>query len=62
MASGWLPGQLSSRGRGLAAELGRRRKGAVDVVLTSDLRRAVETAELAFPDGERADPARLAAA
>jgi 2,3-bisphosphoglycerate-dependent phosphoglycerate mutase len=51
VASGWLPGRLSPRGRDLAVELGERRAGDVDVVLTSDLRRAVETAELAFPDG-----------
>jgi len=48
IATGWLPGALSARGRELAAELGRRRRDTTDVVLTSDLRRAVETAEIAF--------------
>lgn len=47
IATGWLPGELSERGRVLAAELGVRRE-AVDVVYASDLRRAVQTAEIAF--------------
>jgi broad specificity phosphatase PhoE len=48
-ASGWSHGALSPRGRDLAAELGsRRRADDLDVVLVSDLRRAVETAEIAF--------------
>jgi 2,3-bisphosphoglycerate-dependent phosphoglycerate mutase len=48
-ATGWLPGRLSERGRGLARELGRRRAGdGIAAVLCSDLRRAVETAEIAF--------------
>lgn len=47
VATGWLDGELSERGRALAAELRRRRRG-VDVVFTSDLGRAVETAEIAF--------------
>ncbi len=49
VASGWLPGQLSERGRALARELGeRRRADELSAVFTSDLRRAAETAELAF--------------
>lgn len=49
IATGWLPGRLSERGRGLAAELGRRRRDdGIAAVFTSDLRRAVETAEIAF--------------
>ncbi|XVV09701.1 histidine phosphatase family protein [Actinoplanes sp. CA-131856] len=49
LATGWLPGRLSPRGRSLAAELGaRRRDDGVTAVFTSDLRRAVETAEIAF--------------
>ncbi|MDX6280666.1 MAG: hypothetical protein QOH03_1737 [Kribbellaceae bacterium] len=46
IASGWLPGELSAAGRQEAAELGARRQG-VDVVFSSDLRRAVQTVELA---------------
>lgn len=49
IATGWLPGELSGRGRALAVEMGPRRAG-VDVVYASDLRRAVQTAELAFGD------------
>ncbi|MGH2921642.1 MAG: histidine phosphatase family protein [Gaiellaceae bacterium] len=48
-ATGWLDGRLSERGRIQAAELGeRRRNDSVSAVYTSDLGRAVETAEIAF--------------
>lgn len=51
IATGWLPGQLSERGRLLAAELGvRRRNDGIAAVFCSDLRRAVQTAEIAFGD------------
>jgi 2,3-bisphosphoglycerate-dependent phosphoglycerate mutase len=51
LATGWLPGRLSERGRALARELGdRRRDDGIEAVFSSDLRRAVETVELAFPD------------
>lgn len=49
LATGWLPGDLSDAGREQARLLGTRRSDdAVDVVFTSDLARAVETATLAF--------------
>jgi broad specificity phosphatase PhoE len=49
VATGWLDGQLSERGRALAAELGRRRRNdAVAAVFASDLGHSVETVELAF--------------
>jgi broad specificity phosphatase PhoE len=49
IATGWLPGQLSERGRTLAHELGvRRRHDNIVAVFVSDLARAVETAEIAF--------------
>ena len=49
IATGWLPGRLSAAGREQARELGeRRRNDGVAVVFTSDLGRAVETAEIAF--------------
>jgi broad specificity phosphatase PhoE len=49
IASGWLPGRLSARGRELARELGeRRRADRPNVVFVSDLTRALETVELAF--------------
>ncbi len=47
LASGWNPTRLSARGRQLAKEVGIR-NARVDAVFTSDLVRAVETAELAF--------------
>lgn len=49
VATGWLPGGLSERGRGLARELGQRHvNDGIVAVFTSDLRRATETVELAF--------------
>ena len=49
IATGWLDGRLSERGRRQAAELGeRRRHDGILVVFTSDLGRAVETADIAF--------------
>lgn len=48
IATGWLPGRLSERGRALAAELGeRRRDGGFAAFLVSDLARAAETAAIA---------------
>ena len=45
----WLPGRLAARGRLLARELGQRRSAdGLAAVFTSDLRRAVQTAEVAF--------------
>jgi broad specificity phosphatase PhoE len=49
LATGWLDGCLSETGKRFAAELGERRRDAsLAAVFTSDLRRAVETAEIAF--------------
>lgn len=49
IATGWLPGALSAQGRRNAADLGRRRSNdGVDLVVTSDLARAVETCRVAF--------------
>jgi 2,3-bisphosphoglycerate-dependent phosphoglycerate mutase len=51
IATGWLPGRLSARGRVNAAEMGKRRRAdGIAAVFTSDLRRAAETAEIAFGD------------
>jgi len=51
VATGWLPGELSAVGVEQARELGaRRRDDGIDLVLTSDLRRAVRTTEIAFVD------------
>ncbi|HZQ80435.1 MAG TPA: histidine phosphatase family protein [Gaiellaceae bacterium] len=48
IATGWLGGALSDTGRAQARELGERRRD-VSAVYASDLNRAVETAQLAFP-------------
>jgi broad specificity phosphatase PhoE len=49
IATGWLDGRLSERGRALAMALGRRRRDdGVAAVFSSDLGRAVDTVQLAF--------------
>ena len=49
IATGWLPGRLSDRGRSLARDLGaRHRDDGLITVFTSDLARAVETTAIAF--------------
>jgi broad specificity phosphatase PhoE len=59
IATGWNEGELSETGREQARQLGeRRRDDGIDVVFTSDLRRAVETAEIAFA-GSAELPSRL---
>ena len=51
IATGWLPGKLHERGRADARQRGeQRRHDGLAAVFTSDLRRAVETAEIAFGD------------
>jgi broad specificity phosphatase PhoE len=48
-ATGWLPGELSERGRTEARSLGsRRRDDGIAAVFTSDLGRSVETVSIAF--------------
>lgn len=49
IATGWLPGELSEEGKRNAHALGeRRRRDRIACVFTSDLRRASETARIAF--------------
>jgi len=49
IATGWLPGALSVRGRHNAADMARRRRDdGIVAVSSSDLRRASETAQIAF--------------
>ena len=49
IATGWHQGRLSEKGRLTAQELGRRRReDGIQAVFVSDLRRAIETAEIAF--------------
>lgn len=51
IATGWLPGELSEEGQRQAAALGhRRRNDGIDLVVTSDLARAVETTRVALGD------------
>jgi len=52
IATGWLPGELSASGRDFAMELGNRwHETELAAVYTSDLRRAVQTADIAFAHG-----------
>jgi 2,3-bisphosphoglycerate-dependent phosphoglycerate mutase len=49
VATGWLPGELSERGRVQASDLGRRRRAdGLAAVFCSDLGRAEQTARIAF--------------
>jgi broad specificity phosphatase PhoE len=53
IATGWLEGRLSETGRKQAKALGeRRRDDGLGVVFSSDLGRAVETAQIAFEGSE----------
>jgi alpha-ribazole phosphatase/probable phosphoglycerate mutase len=53
IATGWLQGDLSADGRRFARDLGRRWEDTdLAAVYTSDLRRAVQTAEIAFAGRE----------
>lgn len=47
-ATGWLPGELSARGREQAVELGKLVKTDFDVMISSDLQRAIASMELGF--------------
>jgi 2,3-bisphosphoglycerate-dependent phosphoglycerate mutase len=50
-ATGWLGGMLSETGREQARLLGeRRRHDGIDLVVASDLNRAIETARIGFDD------------
>jgi len=52
-ATGWLGGTLSETGRDQARRLGlRRRHDGIDLVVASDLNRAIETARIAFEGSE----------
>jgi broad specificity phosphatase PhoE len=53
IATGWLPGRLSERGRIQARELGGRRdRDGLAAVFCSDLKRATETVTMAFAGGD----------
>lgn len=49
LATGWLPGELSAKGREQAKQLGEQTANRTfDVVFCSDLQRAIDSAELGF--------------
>ena len=47
-ATGWLPGELSVLGKQQAEELGKQVAADFDVMISSDLKRAVDSASLGF--------------
>lgn len=62
LCSGWSDAMLNDLGREQAINLGnvsRERKDAFDIMFTSDLKRAIESSKLAFPDVEKITDKRL---
>ena len=62
LCSGWKEAMLNDLGREQAINLGkvsRERKDNFDIMFTSDLKRAVESSRLAFPDIEKITDKRL---
>lgn len=62
LCSGWSNAMLNDLGREQAINLGnvsRERKDAFDIMFTSDLKRAIESSKLAFPDVEKITDKRL---
>lgn len=58
--SGWKQAELTDLGKERAIKLGKIRKDThFDVIFTSDLVRAIDSAKLAFPDVEHIQDARL---
>lgn len=58
--SGWRQAQLTEIGKKRAIELGKIRKNTYfDIIFTSDLERAIESAKLAFPNIKRIQDKRL---
>jgi broad specificity phosphatase PhoE len=51
LATGWLPGKLSEKGKAQSKQLGEQAGGKqFDVVFCSDLQRAIDSAQLGFGD------------
>lgn len=62
LCSGWKEAMLNDLGREQAQNLGRiskERKDKFDIIFTSDLKRAIESAEIAFPDIPKVTDKRL---
>lgn len=57
--SGWKNVELNELGREQATNLGKNTKYKFDVLFSSDLKRAVDSANLAFPDVEKYQDKRL---
>jgi broad specificity phosphatase PhoE len=61
LATGWLPGELSEAGREQAKKLGEQAADKhFDIVFCSDLRRAVDTANLGFGENYKDVEKRMA--
>lgn len=62
LCSGWKEAMLNDLGKEQALNLGnvsRERGDKFDVIITSDLKRAIESSNLAFPDYEKITDSRL---
>ena len=62
LCSGWKEAMLNDLGREQAINLGnvsRERNDNIDIMFTSDLKRAIESSKLAFPDVEKITDKRL---
>ena len=62
LCSGWKEAMLNDLGREQAINLGkvsRERKDNFDIMFTSDLKRAIDSSKLAFPDVEKITDKRL---
>ena len=62
LCSGWKEAELNVLGREQAENLGnvsRKRGDKFDVIFTSDLKRAIESSNIAFPDDKKIIDARL---
>lgn len=60
LCSGWKEAMLNDLGREQAIKLGETAKNIkFDIIITSDLKRAIESSELAFPNLEKITDSRL---
>ena len=62
LCSGWKEAMLNDLGRDQASNLGnisRERKDNFDIIFTSDLKRAIESANIAFPEAKKITDKRL---
>ena len=62
LCSGWKEAMLNDLGKEQALNLGnvsRKRNDKFDIIFTSDLKRAIESSEIAFPNNKKISDKRL---